>query len=218
MNNNQIANGTAAAVVIVGNQQLQNSLLRDLLTAGGVRRCLTVSAPVVPAEAAGAELVLFLVDASALKPADTLDAIDELPIADQGVQIAFFNLDPNEDVEALAAHPAMNGVFPRDCPQDQLMKGVGAILNGEVWLPRKILEHYMAKSRTWKRSSGTPAAALTDREIEVLKVMAAGAKNTEIAERLNLSPHTIKTHIYNIFKKINASNRLQAVNWARDHL
>jgi len=54
--------------------------------------------------------------------------------------------------------------------------------------------------------------------VEVLKVMATGAKNSEIASSLNLSPHTIKTHIYNIFKKINASNRLQAVNWAQENL
>lgn len=207
-----------SAVIIVGSQQLQNSLLTNLLTSGGVSRCLTATVPGVPSGATDAESILFLVDASTLKPVDALDNIDELPIADQKVHIAFFNLDNSEDVEALAAHPAMNGVFPRDCPQDQLLKGVQAILNGEVWLPRKILERYMAKSRTYKRPSSTTAAALTDREIEVLRVMATGAKNTEIADKLSLSPHTIKTHIYNIFKKINASNRLQAVNWAQANL
>lgn len=217
MNNNQTQGGTAA-VVIVGSQQLQNSLLCNLLVASGIERCLSVPTPVVPPEAKGAELVLFLVDAATLTPADTLDTIDELPIADQSVQIAFFNLDDAEEIETLAAHPSMNGVFPRDCPQDQLTKGIAAILNGDVWLPRKVLERYMAKNRTWRRPSAAGASALTEREIEVLKVMAAGAKNTDIAETLNLSPHTIKTHIYNIFKKINASNRLQAVNWAREHL
>lgn len=209
---------STTAVIIVGSQQLQNSLLTNLLTSGGVTRCLSASMPGVPAGASDAEHLLFLVDAATLKPVDALDSIDELPIADQKVHIAFFNLDGGEDVESLAAHPAMNGVFPRDCPQDQLLKGVQAIINGEVWLPRKVLERYMAKSRTYKRPSNTTAAALTDREIEVLRVMATGAKNTEIADRLSLSPHTIKTHIYNIFKKINASNRLQAVNWAQANL
>lgn len=218
MNSNATESAPAAAVVIVGSQQLQNSLLCNLLVAAGIKRCFSAPAPQVPTQALDAEIVLFLVDAATLKPADTLDAIDELPIADQSVQIAFFNLDNPEEIETLAAHPAMNGVFPRDCPQDQLTKGVTAILNGDVWLPRKVLERYMAKSRTWRRQPTAGASALTDREIEVLRVMAAGAKNTEIADRLNLSPHTIKTHIYNIFKKINASNRLQAVNWARDHL
>ncbi|MFZ5757570.1 MAG: LuxR C-terminal-related transcriptional regulator [Pseudomonadota bacterium] len=211
-------NEQAAAVIIVGSQQLQNSLLTNLLSASGIRRCYSVATPGVPAQAGNAPVLLFLVDATSLKPADALDYIDELPIADQTVRIAFFNLDGSEDIEALAAHPAMNGAFPRDCPQDQLTKGIQAIINGEVWLPRKVIERYMAKSRTYKRPSSASAAALTDREIEVLRVMATGAKNTEIAEKLNLSPHTIKTHIYNIFKKISASNRLQAVNWAQENL
>jgi LuxR family transcriptional regulator of csgAB operon len=208
----------SAAVIIVGSQQLQNSLLSNMLAASGITRCIATAAPGVPQDATGADTLLFLVDAATLKPVDALDSIDELPIADQKVRIAFFNLDGSEDIESLAAHPAMNGAFPRDCPQDQLMKGVQAILNGEVWLPRKVLERYMAKSRVYKRPSNATAASLTDREIEVLRVMATGAKNTDIAERLSLSPHTIKTHIYNIFKKINASNRLQAVNWAQANL
>lgn len=218
MTNNQKENPGAAAVIIVGSQQLQNSLLTNLLTNGGIKRCASASAPGVPQEVSDAAFLLFLVDAASLKPVDALDLIDELPLAEQTVRIAFFNLDGNVDIETLAAHPSMNGAFPRDCPQDQLMKGVQAILNGEVWLPRKILERYMAKSRVYKRPSSASAAALTDREIEVLRVMATGAKNTDIAEKLNLSPHTIKTHIYNIFKKINASNRLQAVNWAQENL
>lgn len=214
-NNNQT---TSAAVIIVGSQQLQNSLLTNLLTSGGIKQCFSTATPGVPAGAASASFLLFLVDAASLKPADALDHLDELPIAEQTVRIAFFNLDGKEEIDSLAAHPAMNGAFPRDCPQDQLLKGVQAILNGEVWLPRKILERYMTKTRVYKRPSNAAAAALTDREIEVLRVMATGAKNTDIAERLNLSPHTIKTHIYNIFKKINASNRLQAVNWAQENL
>lgn len=216
--NNHNNDSRARAVVIVGTQQLQNSLLATLLTNGGIKPCYTAPALAVTPEVAAAGGVLFLVDAASVEPADALDTFDELPLADQVVHIAFFNLDGMDEVEALAAHPAMNGAFPRDCPQDQLVKGVTAILNGEVWLPRKVLERYMAKSRTWKRPTNATAAMLTEREIEVLRVMATGAKNTDIAERLNLSPHTIKTHIYNIFKKINAANRLQAVNWAQANL
>ena len=59
---------------------------------------------------------------------------------------------------------------------------------------------------------------LTPREVEILDVLASGAKNEEIANRLFISPHTVKTHLYNIYKKIHVGDRLQAVLWAAKHL
>jgi DNA-binding CsgD family transcriptional regulator len=49
-------------------------------------------------------------------------------------------------------------------------------------------------------------------------MISVGAKNEEIADKLFISPNTVKTHIYNIFKKIDVPNRLQAALWAAKHL
>jgi LuxR family transcriptional regulator of csgAB operon len=54
--------------------------------------------------------------------------------------------------------------------------------------------------------------------MEILNLLSTGAKNTDIAEQLSLSVHTIKTHIYHIYKKLDVSNRTQAVNWASNNL
>ncbi|MFH1935680.1 MAG: helix-turn-helix transcriptional regulator [Pseudomonadota bacterium] len=59
---------------------------------------------------------------------------------------------------------------------------------------------------------------LTPREVEILTMMATGATNANIADKLCISPHTVKTHIYNIFKKIDVPNRLQASLWATKNL
>jgi ATP/maltotriose-dependent transcriptional regulator MalT len=57
---------------------------------------------------------------------------------------------------------------------------------------------------------------LSERELEVLRLIAVGLSNREIAEQLYLSPGTIKTHVHNICGKLEASNRTQAVMHARD--
>ncbi|MFH1156226.1 MAG: LuxR C-terminal-related transcriptional regulator [Pseudomonadota bacterium] len=62
------------------------------------------------------------------------------------------------------------------------------------------------------------AADLTQREKEILDRIAGGASNRQIADTLFISPHTVKTHLHNIFRKINVSGRLQAALWAADNL
>ena len=59
---------------------------------------------------------------------------------------------------------------------------------------------------------------MTEREQQVLSVIAKGATNQEISAHLKISQHTVKTHIYNIYQKINVPNRLQAALWASQNL
>jgi ATP/maltotriose-dependent transcriptional regulator MalT len=59
---------------------------------------------------------------------------------------------------------------------------------------------------------------LTLREKEVLTLVASGYSNKTIADDLGVSSHTAKTHIYNIYKKINVNNRFQAALWAFNYL
>ena len=55
---------------------------------------------------------------------------------------------------------------------------------------------------------------LTGRELEVLRLMADGASNSEISEMLHISPHTVKSHVIHIFNKLNVNDRTQAAVWA----
>ena len=74
-----------------------------------------------------------------------------------------------------------------------------------------------------KRSSSNspihPAVSrLTVREKQVLSCIASGYTSQAISDELNISMHTVKTHIYNLYRKINATNRLQATLWATKYL
>jgi len=61
-------------------------------------------------------------------------------------------------------------------------------------------------------------SGLTRREREILDLIANGYSNQQIADELFISPHTVKTHLHNIFKKINVKRRLQAALWAARNL
>jgi DNA-binding CsgD family transcriptional regulator len=60
------------------------------------------------------------------------------------------------------------------------------------------------------------ALGISSRELEVLHEIAAGRSNNEIAERLHVSPHTVKTHVARLFDKLDASRRTEAINKARE--
>jgi DNA-binding NarL/FixJ family response regulator len=95
---------------------------------------------------------------------------------------------------------------------------VRAILNGQLWLSRRIMTKCIEQNEGYRNSSKTETPILTPRERQMLAEITVGSTNTEIADKLCVSPHTVKTHLYNIYKKINASNRLQAALWATKNL
>ena len=92
------------------------------------------------------------------------------------------------------------------------------MFNGEIWLSRKIMTDYILKGGNYDFSSKGNESILTPREIEIVSMIATGAANSYIAEKLCISCNTVKTHLYHIFKKINVPNRLQAALWAAKNL
>ncbi len=59
---------------------------------------------------------------------------------------------------------------------------------------------------------------LTERECEILNELRCGATNLDIARALFISENTVRTHLYNVFRKLSVKNRTQAVSWANEHL
>lgn len=119
----------------------------------------------------------------------------------------------------LAQFPYLNkvrGIFYADDSLGSFKKGLSSILEGEIWIPRKVLAD-------WVNNPGNVTSShcfrnLSCRELSVLKLVVTGQSNKEISQTLHISTNTVKVHLYNIFKKIDVSNRLQAARWAINNM
>jgi LuxR family transcriptional regulator of csgAB operon len=138
--------------------------------------------------------------------------------AKKGVYVAIFNLAPGQPFGNDLVKKGVRGVFYDDDSLPNFAKGVPAILAGELWFSRKDLMKCILEADSDSKLAMELKAQLTAREREVLLLIASGINNSQIAENLNISRNTVKTHLYNIYNKINVPNRLQAALWAAKHL
>ncbi len=112
----------------------------------------------------------------------------------------------------------VKGIFYANDHPGNLDKGIRALLKGEIWISREILSKFIPEIENAKVLSGNETSVLSGREIEIVNLVARGAMNMEIGEKLYISRHTVKTHLYNIYKKIKVTNRLEAALWAKENL
>jgi LuxR family transcriptional regulator of csgAB operon len=128
--------------------------------------------------------------------------------------VALCNVAPELDIEKEAVANKIQGLFYKNDPPDIIPKGISAILNGELWYSRKTLTKCLLEQTPSNDLSEQAATCnLTHREREILALITSGYSNKTIATDLFISVHTVKTHIYNIYKKINVNSRLQAALW-----
>lgn len=135
-------------------------------------------------------------------------------------------LTVHEEDEKLfeAVKAGANGYLLKSSNAAEFLRGVRAALNGEAILPPRLAARLMGEFARLAAQVDAGAVAaggvvaeeeLTWREREVLEWLATGASDGEIAERLTLSIHTVKTHVRHILAKLHAVNRRVAVSEAK---
>ncbi|MEV0228461.1 response regulator transcription factor [Nonomuraea sp. NPDC050786] len=124
--------------------------------------------------------------------------------------LSTFDLDENV-VAALRA--GAGGFLPKDVSPEELIEGVRVVHRGESAVAPRLLSRLIGTFVRASRARPVPAelAGLTEREREILVLIARGRSNTEIAAELSVSPSTVKNHVTSLFAKIDARDRAQAV-------
>ncbi|QXE89208.1 response regulator transcription factor [Geomonas subterranea] len=139
------------------------------------------------------------------------------------LSLVLFNLDRQTRMEKQAIEVGVQGIFYAEDSVQTVLKGLAAIFEGGLWISRQmmtevILEHGFAHRRRKVVAHDMVQHSLTHREVEILGLLSSGATNKCISDTLFISPHTVRTHLNNIFRKINVSSRLEAAVWAADSL
>lgn len=150
-------------------------------------------------------LVIFdamLLDGESVQRAYWLEAIFNPRV---GRRIILINVNIYDEMLAWRQHGNIIAVFPAKTHQQALIRRLRTLL-------------VAAQEEAGDVASPPRLTRLTLREQEVLKAMQQGASNLDISRILYISENTVRTHVYNIFKKIAVKNRIQAVKWADVHL
>lgn len=132
------------------------------------------------------------------------------------VPVIIFNFSPTERIKKWVSMGIRGFLYNFD-PSANMLKAVKMVMEGKVWIPRQAFSLSMSELTEPRLPDQNQLFRLTKREREILSRVAAGNTNSDIAEKLFISPHTVKVHIQNIFKKIGVPNRVKATIWANHH-
>ncbi|WP_440695344.1 response regulator [Clavibacter nebraskensis] len=117
------------------------------------------------------------------------------------------NYDSDGDILS-AVEAGASGYLLKDAPPAELLAAVRAAAAGESALAPAVASRLLARMRA-------PRVSLSAREIEVLRLVADGASNTEVGARLHITDATVKSHLVHVFSKLGVSSRTGAVAAAR---
>jgi DNA-binding NarL/FixJ family response regulator len=123
-------------------------------------------------------------------------------------------------IDALRA--GASGFLLKDAPPEELVRAVRVLHRGGALLAPSITRRLLdLRARTLPRVAvdgrDTRAAGITARELDVLKLVARGLSNLEIARELDLAPSSVKTHVGHLLSKLSATDRVQLVVFAYEH-
>ena len=124
----------------------------------------------------------------------------------------------DDDVLWGALDAGAAGFVLKDASAEDLIAAARAVAGGGAWLDPAVTERVLARLRAGRVSDSPPSPPpLTDRELDVLRLVAVGATNREIAEDLRVGEATVKTHIGSIFSKLGVRDRAASIVYAFDH-
>jgi len=164
------------------------------------------------------DLVLMDTD---LSECDSIDVVRQVTESSPQVKIAMFSESVDQARLFASVEAGASGYLVKDLSVDNLVKSIDLISEGRVvispLLSKKFVDEFTVL-REEKRARGTEEESdLSERETEILRLVAEGYTNKEIAQKLCIAENTAKVHVKNILQKLELRNRQQAAAYAAEH-
>ena len=173
------------------------------------------------------ETITYIPDVSSFDHADMVfidagatDCCGNLPaefkqLAEK-TRVVFFNANPKKQCEKQLVLAGFNGIFYSNERPDIILKGLSHLQQKERWFKRDAMNEAITELLSGRASiiedKDFGFLNLTKRENAIINLVSKGAKNAEIAEQLHISPNTVKTHLYSIFRKTQSRNRVELIS------
>lgn len=166
--------------------------------------CLDKLASVIP------DILLLDINMPNMNGLEVLQKLKE-----KKIKVKVLVLTVHNEVEYLlkAVDIGVNGYLLKDSESAELKKAILAVVSGEDYIQPSLIPVLNSKMID-RNKDNVKIESLTRREMDVLKLLAVGMYNKEVAEQLDISERTVKNHVSNIFKKINVTDRTQAAVFA----
>jgi DNA-binding NarL/FixJ family response regulator len=200
-----------------------NSPIHTQLVADGLKRdpALQVIVPVSDTSRLMAEVMAVDVDVLVIsanldeQPCKGLEILQELRSSFPGMRAVVLLHSSKRELIVDAFRAGARGIFSRQGSIEMLMKAVRCVHEGQIWAnawEMSLAVEALANSRKVRPLNGNGLSQLSRREMEVVRCLAEGLSNREIAERLQLSQHTIKNYLFRVFDKLGVSSRVELLS------
>ena len=153
-------------------------------------------------------------------PMNGIEATQKIKELSPATKVVIMTAHDDERLLVEAVEAGASGFLGKDEAADEVLNAAKAAAEGEVLIDPNTLTrllHQVAREREAKRDAQMLLSDLTEREREVLQLLAEGTRNDDIAAKLFISPQTVQTHVRNLLAKLGVHSKLEAVAFAVKH-
>ena len=149
---------------------------------------------------------------------DGLGVLEEINFDSMPTRVIVLTAAEDDRDVVRAMRLGARGVVLKQSASDLLVKSIRKVSDGEIWLDNRMTAEVMkAFSKSSDSGPRREKPLLSDREKEIVQLVAQGFRNKEIGEKLFISEQTVKNHLHNIFDKLGVSDRLELALYAIHH-